>query len=316
MVSVLETIQLLIRQVFALRAKEGPYRFLVRQWRRVNDIDLALRVVQTQFFQEEMIPVSLPTTSVQSILVLAPHQDDEVIGAGGAMLIASRAGARIDIVYVTDGELIVPNAQISPYEMSEIRFSEAENVCARLKARMHRLGISNLQVRLSLEHVDRLAEIISALRPEIVLAPWILDSPVKHRMVNHLLYLAYKRACLSELEVWGYQVHNPLFPNGYVDITAVAEEKYDLLRLYQSQIKYLYRYDHMTMGMDAWNCRFLPSYKGDPIARYIEVFFTVPCGEFLELVERFYLRDLGKTYRNRRQLIRQFARLHRQTVGG
>ena len=39
----------------------------------------------------------------QTVLVLSPHPDDEVIGAGGAMLKLVRAGARVVCVQATDG---------------------------------------------------------------------------------------------------------------------------------------------------------------------------------------------------------------------
>jgi hypothetical protein len=51
------------------------------------------------------------------------------------------------------------------------------------------------------------------------------------------------------------------------------------------------------MGMAAWNCRFLPNYKADPVARYVEVFCALPIREHLKLVESFYLPDLDATYR-------------------
>ena len=97
--------------------------------------------------------------------------------------------------------------------------------------------------------------------------------------------------------MWGYQVHNSILPNGYVDITNVAEEKRKLLEYYISQNNHVKRYDHLTMGMAAWNCRFLPDYKADSVARYVEVFFALPLHEHLKLIESFYLPDLDATYR-------------------
>jgi len=94
----------LVREVLALRSRQGPYRFVVRQWSGINDLNLASRVMETEYFKQDLIPVALPVREVRSILVLAPHQDDEAIGAGGALILASAAGVPIHIVFVTDGE--------------------------------------------------------------------------------------------------------------------------------------------------------------------------------------------------------------------
>ena len=118
-----------------------------------------------------------------------------------------------------------------------------------------------------------------------MLVPWLLDTP-KHRIVNHLLWLANRCSTIPYCEVWGYQVHNSLIPNGYVDITAIAEEKWSILKRYTSQNLHLKRYDHMAKGMAAWNCRFLPDYKADPVARYVEVFCALPLHEHLKCRNR------------------------------
>jgi|GEM_PF-299766 len=311
MPSIWRLFRALMREIFALRSKEGPYRFLVRRWDDVSDIDLALRVLQTEFFKREIIPVPLPVTDLRSILVLSPHQDDEVIGAGGTLLLASDAGIKIEIVYITDGALYLK--AMTPSQSVKVRDLEARKVCRILAAKKYDLGISNLLPQPTLDDVDRLSDIICKSSPQVIMAPWILDAPAKHRLVNHLLWLAYQRNGLPDVEIWGYQVHSMLFPNGYVDITPVAERKWELIRTYGSQIKYLYRYDHISMGMAAWNARLLPNYKGDSVARYVEIFFALPLQEFLRLIEKFYFVDLRKTYGEHDAFIHNILTLH-QTV--
>lgn len=279
-----------ISELLALRSRQGPYRFSVRNWRGITDIDLAVRVLNTEYFRGEVKPVALPVEELKSILVLAPHQDDEAIGSGGSLLLASKAGARLDIVYVTDGDQRKAN---QPPDLPEVRASEARKVCSRLGATEHQLGISNLAPHPTFEDIDRLASIIRSIKPQVVMAPWLLDWPAKHRMVNHLLWLSRKRNNLPDFEVWGYQVHNTPFVNGYVDITEVAEEKRRLLECYASQNRYR-RYDHIAMGLAAWNAHMLES-ASDP--RYVEVFFALPASEFYELAESFYFSDLRATYR-------------------
>ncbi len=53
--------------------------------------------------QLDELPV-LPLDRVQRLLVIAPHPDDETIGAGGAIQAALAAGAEVKVVIVTNGD--------------------------------------------------------------------------------------------------------------------------------------------------------------------------------------------------------------------
>jgi LmbE family N-acetylglucosaminyl deacetylase len=301
----------LVQELLAARAERGPYRFLVRRWDDISDIDLAVRVLGTEFFSKQLAPLPLPVQQVRSMLVIAPHQDDEAIGAGGTLLTASAAGVKIDVLYVTDGAAKNPSYAAGSADSIRVRNGEAQQVCSKLGAGMHSLGISNLSPEPTFNHLDSLSETIHALNPEVVLAPWVLDSPAKHRLVNHLLWLADRRNGLPDFEVWGYQVHNTLLPNGYVDITRVAEEKLELLRYFKSQNQYAQCYDHLAMGMSAWNARFLER-SVEP--RYVEVFFALPVGELLRLVESFYFSDLYATYRGDSRVIQGARAIHKAVM--
>jgi LmbE family N-acetylglucosaminyl deacetylase len=302
-------------RLFGSRYGYGPYRFIIRHWEKISDIDTAVRLLETQFFDRHLVPVPLPVEEVRTILVMAPHQDDEIIGAGGTLLLARRAGAEIHILFLTDGRPKKATSEgTMPEEVVNIRKSEAMEVCEQLEAHMHCLDIDNVKLNPSLSDLDHLARVIETTAPQVLLVPWLLDTP-KHRVANHLLWLANQRRPLRQCEVWGYQVHNSLLPNGYVDITEVMEEKTRLLRYYTSQIRHVRRYDHMAKGMAAWNCRFLPNYKADPMARYVEIFCALPLREHLRLVESFYFPDLNATYRGM-NVAEGMKKIHRSTMGG
>ena len=284
------------RQITA-RLKTGPYRFLIHRWKYISDIDVAIGALESQFYDSQLVSQPLPIDQFESFLVLAPHQDDEAIGAGGTLLLAKEAGADLHILFVTDGRSkgAVPYAS-SPDEVVQIRNREADQVGEILGAKIHHMGINNAKPEPSVGDLDQLFGRIKDISPKVMLVPWLLDTP-KHRLVNHLLYLTDRCHSLPDCEIWGYQVHNSLIPNGYVDITEVADGKRKLMECYTSQNQHVKRFDHIAMGMAIWNCRFLPDYKADPVARYVEVFCALPLREHLRLIEKFYLPDIEATYR-------------------
>src|SRR4051812_38246721 len=47
---------------------------------------------------------ALQITRDHRILLLAPHPDDEVLSAGGLLQRAAAANARVDVLFITDGE--------------------------------------------------------------------------------------------------------------------------------------------------------------------------------------------------------------------
>jgi LmbE family N-acetylglucosaminyl deacetylase len=288
-------------------------RFVIGRWADVDDPELAAAVLAAGCFQRRLDPVALPVETLDRIVVLAPHQDDETIGAGGALLLARAAGVPVDVVFVTDGGSKGATAYgDSPEDVVEIRNREAQQVCDRLGATVHHLGIANGRPAPTLEDLDRLSDLLERLQPATVLLPWILDAPPRHRMVHHLLWLAHQRRALPDFEVWGFQVHNELLPNGYVDITTVAEEKRSLLACYRSQNEHIRRYDHLAMGLAAWNSRHV---RDGGEARFLEVFFTLPVAEHLRLVEQFYFRSFTQTYRSVDAVAHPMEALHRAVVG-
>ena len=294
-----------VQFLYALCSRRGFYRFLIGRWKFISDIDLAVDILGTEFFRHKTYPLPLPVKEIRSVLVISPHQDDETIGAGGTLLLAGRAGVKIDVLYITDG------MQVGLYpagESIEMRDREAQEVCDRLGASIHRLGISNYEPRPTKDDLRTFADIFNGLKPQVVMIPWVLDRPARHRLTNHLLWLANRCSALPNCEVWGYQVHNTLYPNGYVDITEVADDKREMLRCYESQNRFV-RYDHLAMGMSAWNLRFLPGYLQNE-ARYVEVFFRLSMQEHLSLVESFYFKELSAVYRGSSSVLSGMSAIH------
>lgn len=292
---------------------KSAYRFAIRNWGGIDDINILADALRAETFRSYLIPQPLTIDDFRSVLVFAPHQDDEMIGAGGLLIACRERRRNRAVAFVTNGRqrnIFFKGRKLPPDETIHLRLREAEKVCEKLQCRLHQIGIDNISLDVSPEHVARMRSILRQERPELVLTPWLFDGSPKHRMANQLLFHALDGEDFSVSEVWGYQVNNTPFANGYFDITDFMEEKIELLKIYRSQNEGLRGYDHLAQGMAMWNTRFLPSKTGMSVA-YAEIFHAVPKDEFMKLVRRFYLKNIESTYFGRKRIYHPMRELAR-----
>ena len=69
----------------------------------------------------------------RSVVVVAAHPDDEVLGVGGTMAMLAAAGARLRLIAITDGEASHPGAD--PAVIAQTRITESAAALDRLGAR-------------------------------------------------------------------------------------------------------------------------------------------------------------------------------------
>jgi LmbE family N-acetylglucosaminyl deacetylase len=115
---------------------------------------------------------------IRRAVVVSPHPDDEVLGAGGILADLCRKKVPVTVVAVTDGEAAYPGIS----GLGPVRQVEQENALRRIgvsTADIKRLGMPDGDVAL---HEDRLvAQLEHILTPETLLfAPWKLDSHPDH----------------------------------------------------------------------------------------------------------------------------------------
>jgi LmbE family N-acetylglucosaminyl deacetylase len=182
------------------------------------------------------------------ILVLAPHADDEVLGAGGAIARALEAGASVHVIFMAVGALKHWGLPEAP-TLSE-RLAETEAVAKRLgftyelfpegEEKVERLDTIPQQ-----QLVDYLEDAYNRVQPRLLLLPHGEDFDQDHR-ATHTAACAAARPIPQSLNkffppnVMTYEMpkvwSNPGFrPSFYVDVTATIEDKLDALGLYATQ---------------------------------------------------------------------------------
>lgn len=116
--------------------------------------------------------------TMQRAVVVAPHPDDEILGAGGLIAERHRQGLPVVVVAVTDGEAAYPGVS----GLGSLRRKEQEKALARVglsRCDIQRLGLPDGDVRMHEDNLSvRLREILT---PDTVLiAPWELDPHPDH----------------------------------------------------------------------------------------------------------------------------------------
>jgi len=152
------------------------------------------------------------------LLVIAPHPDDETLGCGGFIARQARAGRRVHVLFVTDGEASHPeHPALTRPELADRRREEAIAALQALGVAQPRAAATFLGApdgaldRLPAEDatavVDVLKRWIRADRPEIVLAPFLGGGSSEHDAVATLVRRALAEqggGRLLEYPVWAW----------------------------------------------------------------------------------------------------------------
>jgi LmbE family N-acetylglucosaminyl deacetylase len=203
-----------------------------------------------------MTPVVDPNKIFQgTILIVAPHMDDEALACGG--LIASLSEKeRIHIVYATDGmkspSPIIPGRDSISPDLGKVR--ETESLAAMMYlgvpgGNIRFLGLPEARLRKNISELrDLLIKSIQVINPDYIFMPFRYDRHPDHLAVNQVLTSAqingWYHAKLIEYFVYyrwrllpGGDVRKYVKPEYLIDveIETVSQKKRIALDYYKSQ---------------------------------------------------------------------------------
>lgn len=264
----------MVKNVLALLWSRRAYKFFIRDWISLGDLNRCRDVLSTMRFSRNLQPITMEVPPGRRLLAFAPHPDDETLGAGGTLIKAIRKGAEVRTVYMTSGR---PSLE---KKMEE----EAQQVSKFVGYDTEFLRYPLNEIPIEMNAKEKVAACINQFQPDVLFVPFLLDDHDDHRRVSHLLYLIYKEDLLKRpFAVWAYQVYSTVFPNIIVDITEVVEDKAKAVDLWSSQ-KRTRDLTHYILGMNAFNSRFLRQAG----KRYVETFFAVPSEEYFSLCSLYF----------------------------
>ena len=247
-----------------------------------TDLDFRMQqlAAASDYFTNALQPIPIKAPFGRSMLVLAPHQDDETIGCGGALALQVRAQASAYVVMLQDGADGHADLGLARQDLVALRNEESRRAAA----------VIGMEPPLFLNHVDLLAEsartveevrkVIKERRVDAVFVPFFLDAHYDHRTTNYILADALS-GIDGDVRVFGYEVWGLAVPNVILVIDEVMEQKSEMLSCFDYANKAV-DYVHATKGLNMYHSRML----GAGMCQYAERFFEIPKQEYIELIGR------------------------------
>ncbi|MCX5903764.1 MAG: PIG-L family deacetylase [Proteobacteria bacterium] len=233
-----------------------------------------------------LIPAQSPFTitayeqSPGNVLVVAPHPDDDVIGAGGMMALLAQSGRAVFSLYVTDGRNspVVPPAA-GKKAVAGIRRREALAALKAVKARgaiFLNYNSQELHDKKCSEAAKAIREALLFLRPETVYVPTPFDRHPTHCAALRLTLTALRSIRGFTPQLFGYNVWGGVYGvRGLkaVDISSVVKLKRKAIRMHCSQIAYK-AYDEGILARNRYEAVFAETH-GSEQCRYVESFLDM-----------------------------------------
>lgn len=187
------------------------------------------------------LPRTLTRPPPGRVLLLVPHADDDVLGAGGTCALHADQGDFVHVIVAYDGAEGDPDGHVDPAELRGLRQREARAGGAHLGLREYEfLGYPEGHVPGPgelLAGARYLAERLRDLRIDTLYAPWIGEHHVDHHVLARAARLAVALAGFRGA-AWGFEVWSPLVPTLIVDVSSVHGRKVKALAEHRSQLAY------------------------------------------------------------------------------
>jgi N-acetylglucosamine malate deacetylase 1 len=225
------------------------------------------------------IPQLIEKPSGESIVVISPHFDDDIIGCGGTLHKHVLAREKVSVIYLTDGREGDPSMSDKD-AVEKLRKNEA-------KIATKTIGITDIifldqpETRLRSTHtlLKQLRDILFELKPDLLYLPSFLENNIDHLEANRILLNLSNRSAF-DMTVAAYEVWTPLVPNFIVDITSVIPVKEKSLMQYKTQLRQV-DYAGTTLALNRYRSVF--NMKG---TGYAEAFFITSWKEYINLMKK------------------------------
>ena len=176
------------------------------------------------------------------VVVVAPHNDDEILGVGGTMAKLVKEGHMVIVCEVTAGDL---NDEMVQLQKREAILSHEILGVETSFMNLPVVGLKEMKTRdLNSAFQNKLLE----LNPDIVFLPHKGDMHIDHRMTIEASMVALRPVTFPNLKaIYAYEtlsetdwnvssIDNAFIPNMFVDITEEIDMKLEAMKCHKSQL--------------------------------------------------------------------------------
>ena len=176
------------------------------------------------------------------VVVIAPHNDDEILGVGGTMAKLVKQGHEVIVCEVTAGDLADEMVQLQKRE------AIASHELMGVKTHFMDLPVVGLKEMNTSELNGAFQKHLIELAPDIVFLPHKGDMHIDHRMTIEAAMVALRPVTFPNLKaIYAYEtlsetdwntpsVDNAFMPTLFVDITEEIDVKLEAVKCHASQL--------------------------------------------------------------------------------
>lgn len=206
------------------------------------------------------------------VIVVAAHQDDEIIGCGGTMARHVAEGDEVHVVLMADG--VTSRGDTASSSQIDARNHSAEQASQVVGAEsLHILGLpDNRMDTLDLLDITQALEaVLDKLQPQVVYTHHAHDLNVDHRLTHQAVMTACRpQPGSSAQEIYSFEVlsstgwaspsaETAFVPNFFVDVSQQWQQKLTALQCYEQEMR-AYPHARSTKGVEA-----LAQYRGSSV---------------------------------------------------
>lgn len=217
---------------------------------------------------------------MKSILIVAPHPDDETLGCGGTILKFLNQGCKVYWLICTEFYRLGKTPVNIAMRRKEIEKVEAlYGFTRRFELGYDAAGITYNDMR---SLVEKISTIVRDIEPDTVFLPNRNDVHTDHQIIFKAAFSCTKNfnfpfikqvlmyETISETEFAPALPENAFAPNVYIDVTPYFEQKLEVMQIYRSEVMQ----EPLPRALASISA--LATYRGSSIGvRYAEVFMLI-----------------------------------------
>jgi LmbE family N-acetylglucosaminyl deacetylase len=228
-----------------------------------------------------------------TVLILAPHPDDEVIGPGGVLNMHLQQQDAVTVLYLTDGR----GGNAADTSLVAVRRQEANSIGSTFGFKQIFWDIPDTTLNDAPELVTKLINVLKEIRPHFIYLTSFFDRQYDHFGTNQLLVEALKGWKSSAVTILGYEVwDNISYPNFVVDITNHFGKKAEMMVMYKTPMKAT-DFVALCRHRNALNYSLYVNSIRQEQEGYAEAYYRLDSEQFVNLFE-FYKTSLTDNYSN------------------